>query len=332
MQNPTKKVKVFGGAIFVAVLATVTYPYLQGLPDLFTQKEEQLVVDLEPIDPQLERGFILGSDDEFFIRRNGDKDGDGLLDWEEELWRTNPEDSDTDGDGTIDGVEVKKNRNPLVAGPADFIISGSTADFLLAQRESGPQPGNLSDQLSQGLFTTYVDGKEGKSSGPEQAEQIVDLAEKALAGVVFQEFFIASSFKTTPLGDLVAIKKYANTFAQAQITLLENLVDADGSVTGRETFVSTIYRNHARALGEMTVPTQLLDNHVLLANTYANLGANLYSVEEYDLDPAKAIFSLQQYDVLRVDIETLITLFPPFFRNNGIVFNDNEPGILWNQF
>jgi len=334
MQNPTKKVKIFGGLVFVGVLGVVTYPYLEAIPDLFSPKTQVAVVDLEPITPSNpleERGFVIGSDDEFFIRRENDQDGDGLLDWEEELWRTNPHDSDTDGDGTSDGVEVKKNRNPLVAGPSDFIVSGSTADFLLAQRGSGPQPGNLSDQLSQGLFITYVDGKEGKTSGSEQAEQIVDLAEQAIGGVTFREFYTESDIKTTPATDSISLKTYANSFAQTQLTLIENLIDADGSVSGRETFVSTIYRDHARTLAQLTVPTSLLESHILVANSYANLGANLYSVEEYDLDPAKAIFSLQQYDILRVDIENLMKLFPPFFRSNGIVFNNNEPGSLWNQ-
>jgi len=336
MHKPAKKVKIFGGLVFVGVLGVVTYPHLDTLQGFFLQEKSPLIVDFEPIvtDPFEERGFVLGSDDEFFIRKKSenDQDADGLLDWEEELWRTDPQNEDTDGDGTLDGVEVKRDRNPLVAGPADFIVSGSTADFLLAQRGSGPQPGNLSDQLSQGLFTAYVDGKEGNTTGVQQAEQIVDLAEQALEGVVFREFFAESDFQTTSAADSVAVKRYANDLAQAQITLLENLVDADGSVSGREVFVSTIYQNHARNLAGLTIPASLLENHVLLTNTYANLASNLYNVEEYDLDPAKAIFSLQQYDILRVDLESLIELFPAFFRNNGIVFSDNEPGILWNQF
>ncbi|MDP3902239.1 MAG: hypothetical protein Q8Q21_01460 [bacterium] len=48
-----------------------------------------------------------------------DADGDGLADWEEALWKTDPNNPDTDGDGVSDGEEVAAGRNPTVAGPND---------------------------------------------------------------------------------------------------------------------------------------------------------------------------------------------------------------------
>lgn len=48
-----------------------------------------------------------------------DSDGDGLKDWEEVFYKTDPQKADSDNDGTPDGEEVAKNRNPLKAGPDD---------------------------------------------------------------------------------------------------------------------------------------------------------------------------------------------------------------------
>ena len=48
-----------------------------------------------------------------------DSDNDGLRDWEEELYGTNPLNPDTDGDGYSDGQEVNSGRNPLVKAPGD---------------------------------------------------------------------------------------------------------------------------------------------------------------------------------------------------------------------
>ncbi|MEK7502815.1 MAG: hypothetical protein AAB556_00015, partial [Patescibacteria group bacterium] len=50
------------------------------------------------------------------IEADKDTDNDGLKDWEEQLWTTNPTLTDTDGDGTKDGDEVKAGRNPKIAG------------------------------------------------------------------------------------------------------------------------------------------------------------------------------------------------------------------------
>ena len=49
---------------------------------------------------------------------NVDSDNDGLLDWQEALYGTDPRNKDTDGDGTPDGEEIKENRDPLKANTA----------------------------------------------------------------------------------------------------------------------------------------------------------------------------------------------------------------------
>ena len=46
---------------------------------------------------------------------DADSDSDGLKDWEELLWKTDPSKTDTDGDGTNDNEEISLNRNPLKA-------------------------------------------------------------------------------------------------------------------------------------------------------------------------------------------------------------------------
>ena len=61
-----------------------------------------------------------------------DTDGDGLKDWEELLWKTDPNKMDTDGDGTPDGEEINLGRNPLKAGPNDKI---SDKEDLVAQEK-----------------------------------------------------------------------------------------------------------------------------------------------------------------------------------------------------
>lgn len=51
-----------------------------------------------------------------------DRDADGLADWEEEFWGSDPLNKDTDGDGAEDGAEVTVGRSPIVAGPNDKIV------------------------------------------------------------------------------------------------------------------------------------------------------------------------------------------------------------------
>ena len=325
--TPTKKVKIFGAVVFVGVFGIIAYPHISKISTLFSgAPTENNQIDLVPLDETL-----LARDGEFFAREGTDSDRDGLRDWEESLWGTDPNNPDTDGDGTEDGIEVNKGRNPLVPGPSDLIVSGSTADFLLAQRSSsGPQPGNVSDVLSQGLFTTYVGAKEGNLSNTEQADKINSIATDALGSVKFQDFYTEKSFTTSPATDLGAIKKYGNELALAQVNLLDALSKAAPEGSTQYTYLSVIYSGHTKVLsGFSKIPETLLETHIAITNNFANLASALYSIEEYETDPAKALFSLQQYDEIRKNVEGLISPLPAFFRNNGIVFNDNEYGKIW---
>lgn len=51
-----------------------------------------------------------------------DSDNDGLKDWQEELYKTDPYNPDTDGDGYLDGEEVNSGHNPLVKAPGDEVL------------------------------------------------------------------------------------------------------------------------------------------------------------------------------------------------------------------
>ena len=76
-----------------------------------------------------------------------DSDGDGLRDWEEALWRTDPQNSDSDGDGTPDGEEIRRNRDPLKRGPKDGVAQLPTGDAAVAP----------SDDLTYNLTKSLLD-------------------------------------------------------------------------------------------------------------------------------------------------------------------------------
>ena len=80
-----------------------------------------------------------------------DSDADGLKDWEELLWKTDPNKADTDSDGTNDNEEITLNRNPLKAGPDDKI---SEKEDLVAQEKSrfGQQSKHSNRRLRQTIF------------------------------------------------------------------------------------------------------------------------------------------------------------------------------------
>ena len=105
---------------------------------------------------------------------NVDTDGDGLMDWEEAIYHTDPKNRDTDGDGTSDGEEVAERRDPLVPGPNDYVramgdtgqsVTVSEKDLTETEKmmrtmltaiidSSNPTDPNYENQVTQGISNT----------------------------------------------------------------------------------------------------------------------------------------------------------------------------------
>src|SRR3989344_5268420 len=65
-----------------------------------------------------------------------DTDEDGLKDWEEQLWKSDPLKPDSDSDGTPDGLEIKNGRNPTVAGPNDKLDLDTVTSKINTETEA----------------------------------------------------------------------------------------------------------------------------------------------------------------------------------------------------
>jgi len=147
-----------------------------------------------------------------------DTDGDGLTDEQEiNIYHTNPNDPDTDTDGFEDGIEIKNNFSPLVAGKkiyeADYDEDGLSdgAEFNL-----GADPTNK-DTDGDG----YPDGVEVRNGyDPVNPEPIklpksilVDLKTQTLTYFLgdkkIENFLISSGIARlpTPKGEFKVLKK-----------------------------------------------------------------------------------------------------------------------------
>ncbi len=149
-----------------------------------------------------------------------DSDNDGLKDWEETMYRTDPKNPDTDGDTTPDGDEIAKNRNPLKKGPGDENpIKIEEPDPI---QHSYQKLKNLSEQgnITQALVYQVIN-QNGLDSflNPNQSKQTVEELGTYLKNIKslpeFSESAILdSSLTITSATDERAIKTYFNTVAE----------------------------------------------------------------------------------------------------------------------
>jgi len=237
-----------------------------------------------------------------------DRDQDGLADWEEILWRTNPEDEDTDDDGTSDGEEVLQNRNPWVKGPDDSLTdypAFNTYEDVIGSSTS------TSEKMAIRLVTSYQELKErGIPITPEfkaaliasSLDEVIESAPKASA-YTKKDIITKSDSSQTALrtyGTQVANIINANTPRDVKneyVTMLYALHNEDYSALKDLDPVAEGYRGIRDDLLALSVPLVAQDEHLYLINSVHALQHIITLMSLFQTDPAIALAALEEYNI-----------------------------------
>lgn len=109
-----------------------------------------------------------------------DSDKDGLADWEEVLWSTDPYNSDTDGDGITDSDELFSSEDTLSTNLGSENTSDENADL---QNDNTPQ--TSTEVLAKDIFSSYMYSlQKGTKLSPEEQEVMINNAIQNVAPLV----------------------------------------------------------------------------------------------------------------------------------------------------
>lgn len=277
-----------------------------------------------------------------YERATNDTDKDGLRDWEETLWGTDPQNPDTDGDGTPDGKEVEENRNPAIAGPNDLLVSAETK----TQTKSSISD-TFTKTFNDALNIQYLVSK-GLNGGdilPEAeklqiAESLSQTLQEKLDAYqdAFKEKDIVVSTKKSP-------RDYANNFG----VMLKNNNASNDSETELDivrraattkdmtqlrilTEYIARYKNIISFLKQESVPSPYVAMHLDFLNTINNLKIAAENMQRLADDPILAAVGTALYgkEIQRVT---------NFFKNlklqldkDGVHLNEMDPGVFLNKY
>lgn len=125
---------------------------------------------------------------------NQDTDKDGLKDWEEAIYRTDPAKADTDGDGAKDGDEIAMSRDPLIKGPKDQMATSTdeiaNSPYLL--------PNNLTGLLAEKFGVNIIVPRLAGSQRPLDLEEIGNqIADETLPDLQAKNYYFQEKDITT---------------------------------------------------------------------------------------------------------------------------------------
>ncbi len=246
---------------------------------------------------------VARGDNERLVQLNRDDDNDELKNWEEALFRTDPNNPDTDGDGVADGEEVKQGRDPAKAGPDDRL----PAPTLARQKTSGEEQNLTRDfteailarpvvtmlaggtpQIPQETVERYADAllkQSVLSAAPTITRSDIRIDQRetpeAIAGYfrtfqnAFEKIRSGGVNETEIALQLLRDRKYGNNFEDLKVQV-------------------ALYDEAIADLKQTPAPQSLADFHVSVLNYLSQFRYSATLFQQIEQDPVKAVVALNE--------------------------------------
>lgn len=230
-----------------------------------------------------------------------DTDADGLPDWQESLYGTDPSKTDSDGDGITDGEAARQGLLVTQRLVTDTAAGAGTQ----TAPEGSATPGSLTDEFSKAFFEAYLLAWNGTPLS-EEAQQsllnslLVDFSKRA------QELLVSSyTDRDIRISSDVTATAYANRLERLinenevpkgegdPIALASSFIDnEDDSVQPKIARLARFYRNVADGLIAMEAPASLRAEHLALARAFDTSARSITAIDNYKKDPLAVLGAL----------------------------------------
>jgi hypothetical protein len=260
-----------------------------------------------------------------------DDDNDGLKNWEEDLYKTDPTNPDTDGDGLSDNAEALLGQDPTVAEPVSTSTEPATKTNFTA-----------TDKLSQEIFIKYVEMKQlGLEIDDSLSSQIAE-------SILVQDYsdikpvYEPSDIKILSNTSLVNLKNYGNSLGKAlsappvkgdhELVIFQNL--SGGQI---ETFLPQLEAQKSRykaMLGTITqihAPTELTSAHADISNAITLFISAIDGAKELETDPIGALSKIAAYEYGVELLKQSFSVYDLFFSARGVTFSSSEAGSIFSE-
>ncbi len=273
-----------------------------------------------------------------------DGDGDGLKDWEEILWQTDPNNKDTDGDGVNDNEEIQKNRAPRKKGPNDVLNLPVDASGKLTQ-EGEVEKLNATDIIARDFFSKYVQAKQG-------GKELDGTIEQQIASSVLLQAKSSTPLREYTEGDLIvekestndALKNYGEkmgaiiktdaTWKENELSIIQQALEQENEKILEQ--LDPIIFGYSSMLEKMLllhVPQKATESHLDLLNAMAKIISALKAAQNVFTDPVTTMATFGKYPEIITSLHRSFLDARGLFQRNNISYDpQKESGYYYSNF
>ncbi len=250
---------------------------------------------------------INASGEDFFSE---DSDGDGLYDWEEALWGTNPRLKDSDGDGIDDKKFVENKRKD--------------ADFDETYK---PDSNNETEVFAKQFFTTAAVLNQGGGFNQDTIDQFSEGVGQSISNFNLKDKYTLTDLKLSP----VSAQKYYTNFESlynsipnkeiSELGTISLIIQNPENTSALEDLskINLMYSKLEDGLASMEVPYNVSGAHLFLLNNINKISAVILESRNIEYDPLKVTTYLSKYEEYSNNIKTSLKTLSDYFFQNGII-------------
>ncbi|MBU1292483.1 thrombospondin type 3 repeat-containing protein [Patescibacteria group bacterium] len=263
-----------------------------------------------------------------------DSDSDGLPDWQEALYGTDPYVAQSFQPGINDGEAVAQGLiQPKVAvapGPDPIDVSRIPG--------KSTAPNSITDRFAQALFKQYISTRGQAAPDTEEIalfveEGVVELTKTSAT----PDKYAASSVKVSALTGAAALRAYA---AQTEAVFAEHTVAADKNelsyfadavrddkaALAKISEISGAYKNIANGLMQLSVPPEAKLAHLRIANSLVHMSEVSADMASMESDPLRALLGIGLYSNYAESMAAAFSALNNVFASAGVSLTEGEPG------
>ncbi|HXK37790.1 MAG TPA: hypothetical protein VJ579_01865 [Candidatus Paceibacterota bacterium] len=257
------------------------------------------------------------------MQQETDTDNDGLPDWEEAVYGTDPTNPDTDGDGVQDGAEVRTGHNPTKKGPDDILYvlslgNATTTDVDEAKKKFYSE--FLSKEVEKIRSSTVQDlVKSFDASQVQPRRTLSDLA------VISDNSPETLRTYANDFGKIIQI--YTSKDVEAEADILKKALETKKQSDLQRLELSAIaYRNFTNDLLKLPTPSIFAEHHLNIVNGYDVMSRSLYLTTKLFSNPVIGGAGWQTYLAQTLPIIRGYAGIVNVLHDKDITFLASEPG------
>lgn len=271
-----------------------------------------------------------------------DSDGDGLSDWEEQLYGTSPNTTDTFGLGMTDGAAVAQGLIVPKAIADIPLATSSPTSFDSDGLPPAPAEGTLTAAFAKTFFTLFLSAKQqsgGADLSEEQMQNIADEALNSLASVIAAapDFKSAKdiivygagidALKTFAVQAEAVLLKNTSSASKSEILYLQDAVErGDAEALTHIASIAKQYRDSAVGLAVLQTPAELAGVHLALINAMMRISGIATDFTRVSTDPLATMLALKQYPQTVLALGTAFINIGKIYAAAGISLSADAPG------